>query len=246
MLVISISEYNLYASKLKHMVTETGSLIAQESAKEKKIIFEGAQGVMLCIDNGTYPFVTSSSPTASSVPLSTGLNPSYINNVIGIVKAYTTRVGVGALPTEIENTEPQVANHIREKGREFGTVTKRPRRVGWLDTVVLKHSVRVAGFTSLAITLLDVLDELDTIKIGYAYELDGKEINYIPGSNHVYKKCKVKYIEMPGWKQNITQIKTFNSLPQEAQNYINKIQELVGIKVSMFSVGPDRNQTIEI
>ena len=241
-----IDEYSVYAQKLKPMVIETGSLLASEAQQNKKIIFEGAQGVMLCLENGTYPYVTSSSPTASSVPLAAGLNPSYINNVLGIVKAYTTRVGAGALPTEIEKTEPSIANHIREKGREYGTVTKRPRRIGWLDTVVLKHSARVSGFNGLAITLIDVLDEVDTIKIGYAYELDGKEINYIPGSNQTYGKCQVKYIQMPGWKQDTSKVKSFESLPTEAQNYINKIQELVGVKVKMFSVGPDRNQTIKI
>ena len=240
------NEYKVYAKLLAHRVTETGSLIAKAANEGKEIIFEGAQGVMLCLDNGTYPYVTSSSPTASSIPLATGLNPSYISNVTGIVKAYTTRVGTGAMPTRIEESDPELAAHIRKVGHEFGTVTGRPRFIGWLDTVLLKHATRVSGLTDLSIMLLDVLDDLDTIKIGYAYELDGKEIDFIPGSNAVYDSVKVKYIEMPGWKQDTTNVKTWEELPKEAQNYILKIQELVGVKVSMFSVGPDRTQTVNI
>ena len=240
------NEYKEYAKILAHRITETGALIAKAADEGKEIIFEGAQGVMLCLDNGTYPYVTSSSPTASSIPLAAGLNPSYISRVTGIVKAYTTRVGTGALPTRIEESDPEIAQHIRKVGREYGTVTGRPRWVGWLDTVVLKHATRVSGLTDLSIMLLDVLDELDTIKIGYAYELDGKEIDYIPGSNRVYESVKVKYVEMPGWKQDITGVKTWDELPVEAQNYILKIQELVGVKVSIFSVGPDRTQTITL
>ena len=240
------SEYDAYAAELKPLVTETGSLLAKLANDGKKIVFEGAQGVMLCIDNGTYPYVTSSSPTASSIPLGAGLNPSYIHDVTGIVKAYTTRVGTGALPTEIEHTDPELAHHIREVGREYGTVTGRPRRIGWLDTVVLKHSARVSGLTNLAVTLVDVLDELETVKIGYAYILDGKEIDYIPGSNKRYEECEVKYLEMPGWKQDTTKVTSFDELPVEAQNYLLKIQELVGVEISIFSVGPDRLQTIDM
>lgn len=237
-------EYKTYAEKIKHMVVETSSMLDNLITDGKEVVFEGAQGVMLCIENGSYPYVTSSSPTSSSVPLGTGLSTKHINDTIGIVKAYSTRVGTGALPTEIKNKE--LNNYIREKGNEYGTVTGRPRRVGWLDTVVLKHAARVSGFTELAITLLDVLDGLDTIKIGYAYEKDGKEINFIPGSNDEYEKYNVKYIEMPGWKKDITKITSFDELPQKAKNYILKIQELVGVKISMFSVGPDRKQTIYV
>ena len=241
-----VNEYEVYAKKLAHMVTETGALIAKVAEEGKEIIFEGAQGVMLCLDNGTYPYVTSSSPTASSIPLATGLNNSYISDVIGIVKAYTTRVGTGALPTRIEESDPEIAHHVRKVGREYGTVTGRPRWIGWLDTVVLKHAARVSGLTELSIMLVDVLDQIETIKIGYAYELNGKEIDYIPGSNKVYETVKVKYIELPGWKEDITKVKTWEELPVNAQNYIKKIQELVGVPVKIFSVGPDRTQTIEV
>ena len=237
-------EYKEYAKQLSHFVTETGSLLESLIEEGKEVVFEGAQGVMLCIENGSYPYVTSSSPTASSVPLGTGLSTKHVQDAIGIVKAYSTRVGTGALPTEIKDVE--LNNYIRETGREYGTVTGRPRRIGWLDTVVLKHAVRVSGLTELAVTLLDVLDELETIKIGYAYDKDGEEINYIPGSNAEFETYGVKYIEMPGWKTDITNVTSFEQLPIEAQNYILKIQELVGAKVSMFSVGPDRKQTIYI
>lgn len=240
------NEYKEYAKILAPLVRETGSMLADELDNGKSAVFEGAQGVMLCIENGTYPYVTSSSPTASSIPLGTGLNPSYINRVTGIVKAYTTRVGAGALPTILEEVNPQLAEHIRVRGREFGTVTGRPRTVGWLDAVVLKHAKRVSGLTDLTVTLLDVLDELDEIKIAYAYELDGQEINYIPGSNPQFAKCQPKYVTMKGWKKDITGVKTYNDLPQETKDYLSKIEELTGIPVTMFSVGPDREQTIEI
>lgn len=240
------NEYQDYAKKLKPLVCETGHFLAQELQKGKTAVFEGAQGVMLCIDNGTYPYVTSSSPTASAIPVGTGLNNSYITDVIGIVKAYSTRVGTGAMPSENLKDAPEINNHIREKGREYGTVTGRPRRVGWLDTVVLKHSARVSGLSELTITLLDVLDELDEIKICYAYELDGKQIDYIPGSNSVYAKVKPVYITLKGWKTDITNVRSFDQLPENAKKYLKKIEELVNIPIKMFSVGPDRKQTIEI
>ena len=239
-----VDEYKVYAKKLKSKVVETGSMLAKLIDDGKEVVFEGAQGVMLCIDNGTYPYVTSSSPTAASVPLGAGLAPHHVGGAMGIVKAYTTRVGTGALPTEIE--DEKLNAYIREKGREYGTVTGRARRIGWLDTVVLKHSARVSGLTEVAITLLDVLDELEEIKIGYAYELDGKEIDYIPGSNETYESVKVKYITLPGWKQDTTKVTSFEELPKNAQTYIMKVQELMGVKISIFSVGPDREQTIYI
>ncbi|MCP4336960.1 MAG: adenylosuccinate synthase [Mycoplasma sp.] len=241
---VLFDEYKEYAKKLAPFVIETGSFLQKEIEEGKEVLFEGAQGVMLCIENGTYPFVTSSSPTASAVPLYTGLSTKHIVNTIGIVKAYTTRVGAGSLPTEIK--EEEINELIRERGREYGTVTKRPRRVGWLDTVVLKHSARVSGLTELTITLLDVLDTMETIKIGYEYILNGKEINYIPGSNEEYNKVEVKYIELPGWKEDITKVKSFEELPENTKKYIKKIEELVGVPVKIFSVGPDREQTIKI
>ncbi|MCK5867636.1 MAG: adenylosuccinate synthase, partial [Mycoplasmataceae bacterium] len=239
-------EYKEYAKILAPLVKETGSLLAKEIEAGKSVVFEGAQGVMLCIENGTYPYVTSSSPTASSIPLGAGINPSYIQNVTGIVKAYTTRVGTGAMPTNIEEKEPEMAQYIRKTGREFGTVTGRPRLIGWLDTVLLKHATRVSGLTDLTVTLLDVLDELDEIKICHEYKLNGEVIDYIPGSNAMYEKCEPQYMVMKGWKTNTTKIKTYNDLPVETKEYLRTIEKLVGVPVTRFSVGPDREQTIDI
>ena len=237
-------EYSEYAKILKKYVVDTGTLIYESYKKNKSIIFEGAQGIMLCIENGTYPFVTSSSPTASGIPLYTGTNTSIINNVMGVVKAYTTRVGAGAFPSKIK--DEKIAHYIREVGHEYGTVTGRPRDIGWLDTVILKYGKRVAGITEICITLLDVLDHLDTIKIAYKYKLNGKEIKSVPASNEGFSEIDVEYLEMPGWKTSIVNAKSWDDLPINAQKYIRKIEELTGLKVTLISVGPDREQTFSI
>ena len=239
-------EYKSYAKQLKSFVVDTGVMLEEQINKSKKVIFEGAQGVMLCVENGNYPFVTSSSPTASAVPLGTGLNNTHINSVIGIVKAYSTKVGTGALPTSLEIVNPKLASEIREKGREYGTVTGRPRKIGWLDAVALRHAKRVAGTTELTITLLDVLDDLEEINIANKYILDGKEIDFVPSSDDLYEQCKPVYIKVKGWKKDITQIKNYKELPKEAKDYLKKIEELIGLPITRFSVGPDRKQTIEI
>ncbi len=199
--------------------------------------------VLLCIDHGTYPYVTSSSPTASSVPQNTGIAPRYVDNVLGVCKAYTTRVGEGPFPTELEGP---TADAIRERGHEYGTVTGRPRRVGWLDAVVLNHTRRVSGIDYLALMLFDVLSGLDTVKICVAYELDGERIETMPSTIPQFQRCKPIYIEMPGWKEDITGIKSFEELPQAAQDYVRKIEELTRIKVAVLSVGPDRMQTVRL
>ena len=236
-------EYIQYATKLKPFVCDTSLLLEEEIEKNSKILFEGAQGVMLCLDHGTYPYVTSSSPTGASVPLNSGVAPRHIQDVLGICKAYTTRVGEGPFPTEIYG---ELADQIRERGHEYGTVTKRPRRVGYLDCVALNYARRVSGINHLALMLFDVLSGIETLKICYAYELDGKRVNTIPSTNQEYSRVKPLYIEMPGWKEDITTITSFDDLPQNAKNYILKIEELTKIKVSLFSVGPDRTQTIQL
>ncbi len=235
------NEYKEYAKKIKPYVCDTSILLEEEIEKNSKILFEGAQGCMLCLDHGTYPYVTSSSPTASSVPLNCGIAPSYINKVIGVAKAYNTRVGEGPFPTEIHD---ELGSYIRERGHEYGTVTKRPRRVGWFDSVVLNHTRRVSGINYLAIMLFDVLSGLDKVKICRAYELDGKEINYIPASLDEYARCKPIYIELDGWKEDITNVHSYDELPQNAKNYLKKIEELTKTKIAMISVGPDRMQTM--
>lgn len=235
------NEYKEYAKLIKPYVCDTSVLLNEEIEKGSRILCEGAQGVMLCMDHGTYPFVTSSSPTAASVPLNTGIAPWLVNKAIGVTKAYSTRVGEGAFPTELKNS---IGDHIREVGHEYGVTTGRPRRVGWFDSVILRHTKRVSGLTGLAVTLLDVLTGLDKIKICVAYKLDGKEITHVPASIKDFAKCEPVYIELDGWNEDITHVTSFEELPINAQNYLKKIEEIVGVKVSIFSVGPDRTQTV--
>jgi adenylosuccinate synthase len=235
------NEYVEYGRQIKPFVCDTSELLENEIEKGSKVLFEGAQGVMLCIDHGTYPYVTSSSPTAASVPLNAGIAPRYINNVLGICKAYTTRVGEGPFPTEIEG---DLAHYIRERGHEYGTVTKRPRRVGWLDAVALNYARRVSGINYLSLMLFDVLSGLDEVKICYAYELDGKQINTVPATLAELERCKPVYITLKGWSEDITHVTSYEELPLNAKNYIDTIEKLTGVSVDMFSVGPDRVQTI--
>ena len=237
------NEYIEYGKRIKKYVCDTSVLLNDEIEAGKKVLFEGAQGVMLCIDHGTYPYVTSSSPTASSVPLNTGIAPRYIDTVLGICKAYNTRVGEGPFPTEIEG---DLATYIRERGHEYGTVTKRPRRVGYLDAVALNHARRVSGVNYLSLMLFDVLSGLKTLKICYAYELDGKQINYVPATISELERVKPVYVELPGFDEDITKVTSFDELPENAKAYIRKVEELTKTKVAMFSVGPDRKQTIQL
>lgn len=235
------NEYLGYGEKLRKHICDTSILLNKLIQEDKKVLFEGAQGVMLCIDNGTYPFVTSSSPTAASVPLGAGIAPKYIDNVLGICKAYTTRVGAGPFPTEIEG---DLANYIRERGHEYGTVTGRPRRVGYLDCVALRHACRVSGVTHLSIMLFDVLSGMEKLKICVGYELDGKQVDYVPSCLSALERCKPVYEELPGWKEEIMDVRNYDELPAAAKGYIRRIEELTGVEVAVVSVGPDRTQTI--
>lgn len=237
------NEYVEYGKQLRPYVCDTSLLLEEEIEKGSKILFEGAQGVMLCLDHGTYPYVTSSSPTGASVPLNAGIAPKYIDNILGICKAYTTRVGEGPFPTELDG---ELACYIRERGHEYGTVTKRPRRVGYLDCVALNYARRVSGINYLALMLVDVLSGLDTIKICHAYELDGEVIHTVPATLEEYNRCKPLYIELPGWQEDITGVTSFEELPQAAKQYIKKIEELTKTEIALFSVGPDRKQTIRL
>lgn len=234
-------EYLEYGKRIAPYVADTSLLLNQEIENGKRILFEGAQGVMLCIEQGTYPYVTSSSPSASAVPLNAGISPMAITDVVGVTKAYSTRVGGGAFPTEFED---DIARQIREVGHEYGTTTGRPRRIGWLDAVVLKHTKRVSGLTGLAIMLLDVLTGIETIKICSHYELDGQLINYVPGNYEDFIRVIPKYIELPGWVEDITQVQSFDELPLNAKNYLLTIEKLTGVPITLFSVGPDRKQTV--
>jgi len=238
-----LKEYLEYGEILKPYITDTSILIQDALDYHQKILFEGAQGTMLCIEHGTYPYVTSSSPTAASVPLACGIAPQTINEVVGITKAYTTRVGSGAFPTEFED---ETAKRIREVGNEYGTTTGRPRRIGWLDTVILRHAKRINGITGLSIMLLDVLSGLEEVKICTSYRLNGKIITSVPANYDDFSNCEPIYTSYPGWSENITNVTSFEELPRNCQNYLRAIEEYSGIKVTIFSVGPDRKQTVTL
>ena len=234
-------EYKEYAKVLAPMVEDTGAFLDECFQAGKKVLFEGAQGTMLDIDYGTYPFVTSSNPGANGACSGASVGPLYFSDVVGIVKAYTTRVGAGAFPTELHN---ELGDQIREAGHEYGTVTKRPRRVGWFDAVVVNQSRRMSSLTGISLMLLDVLTGIDTLKLCTAYKLDGKEIHSLPANIEDLERCVPVYEEMPGWREDISSVTSFEELPVNAQNYIKRIEELVHCPVIMFSVGPDRKQTI--
>jgi adenylosuccinate synthase len=236
-------EYSGYAKALKPFVENTSKYVNEAISKGSKVLFEGAQGTLLCLDHGTYPFVTSSSPTAASVPINVGIAPWLIQGAVGVTKAYTTRVGEGPLPTELFN---QIGSDIREKGHEYGTTTGRPRRVGWLDLVLIKHAKLSGGLSGLAVTLLDVLSGQPEIMVCTAYELDGKIIDEVPSLISDFERVKPIYTTLKGWSEDITDVKSYNDLPINTKNYLRFIEEETGIPVVIFSVGPDRNQTIEV
>lgn len=227
----------------KKHVADTSLFLNESYVNNKKILFEGAQGIMLCLDHGTYPFVTSSSPTASSIPLNTGVNTKFVDNVVGISKAYSTRVGEGAFPTEFED---EIAKTIREVGHEYGTTTGRPRRIGWFDSVVVRHSVRVGSVNTLSIMLLDVLTGLDELKICTHYKLDGEVIDYVPSNINDFEKCEPVYISTPGWSEDITGVTSYEQLPANAKTYLELLAKYCETEISIFSVGPDRAQTVVV
>lgn len=233
-------EYYAFGQKMKPYVTDTSYLINEALDQNKHVLFEGAQGVMLDVDHGTYPFVTSSNPIASGAATGAGIGPSRINQVIGVCKAYTSRVGDGPFPTELLN---EIGDHIRDVAHEYGVVTKRPRRIGWLDAVVLRHAKRVSGLTYLSLNCLDVLSGLKTVKIATAYKLDGEVIDYYPANNRELERCEPIYEELPGWDEDITGCSTIAELPDNAQNFLQRVSELVGLPLDTFAVGPDREQT---
>ena len=234
-------EYYEYGQQIKQYVCDTSVLLNDALDNGKRVLFEGAQGVMLDIDQGTYPFVTSSNPLAGGVTIGSGIGPSKVTKVVGVCKAYTSRVGDGPFPTELFD---EIGSRIREVGREYGTTTGRPRRVGWFDSVVMRHSKRVSGITNLCLNSIDVLTGLETVKICVAYrKSNGEEISHYPASLVELGQCEPVYEELPGWTEDITGCRKLEELPIEAQNYVRRVSELVGVKISTFSVGPDRNQT---
>ena len=215
--------------------------IDQFKSENKKILFEGAQGILLDVDHGTYPYVTSSNTVAASAATGSGCGPNSINFVLGITKAYTTRVGEGPFPTELTD---DIGNHLGERGHEFGTVTSRKRRCGWFDGVLVRQTIKISGINGIALTKLDVLDELDEINVCVAYELKGKEIDYFPAAVEDQLNVKPVYKKFKGWKSNTQGIKKFEDLPNNAKTYIKAIEEFIETKISSISTSPEREDTI--
>ncbi|NPV89210.1 MAG: adenylosuccinate synthase [Firmicutes bacterium] len=236
-----LDKYLEYAEEIRPYVTDTSIIVYKALKEGKKVLFEGAQGTLLDIDHGTYPFVTSSHPVAGGAMVGAGIGPTYINRVIGVVKAYTTRVGGGPFPTELLD---DLGQQIRERGREYGTTTGRPRRCGWLDTVILRYAVRVNGLSELAITKLDILDEMETIKICTAYRYKGQIIEELPSTLAELAHCEPIYEEWPGWMADITRIQTQEELPLSARNYLRRIEQLTETPINLIAVGPERHKTI--
>jgi adenylosuccinate synthase len=236
-----IKKYQEYGQLLKKYLMDVSLYLNQAIKEDKKILFEGAQGTLLDVDHGTFPYVTSSHPIAGGACVGTGVGPTKIDKVIGITKAYTTRVGRGPLPTEMQG---EMEEYIRQKGREFGATTGRPRRCGWFDAVVVNYAVRINGMDSVALTKIDVLSDLDKIKICTSYKSDGKLIKEFPASLETLQKCIPVYEEMKGWKKDISQVTNYEDLPPQLKAYIHRIEELIKTKMVILSVGPQRRQTI--
>ncbi len=234
-------QYLAYGEQLRPYAGNVSELLDRARRQGKNILFEGAQGTHLDIDHGTYPFVTSSNVVAGGACSGAGMGPTRIDNVIGICKAYTTRVGGGPFPTELED---EVGKHLQEVGVEFGSTTGRPRRCGWLDMVVLKNAARLNGLTSLAITKLDVLSGLEQIRIATSYVHGTSSMENFPNECFTLESCKPSYMDFEGWSEDITAARTFSDLPAKTQSYLRAIEELAEIPLSIVSVGPEREQTI--
>ena len=236
-----IKKYREYGQLLKKYVIDVSLYLNQAINKDKEILFEGAQGTLLDIDHGTFPYVTSSNPIAGGACIGTGVGPTKIDRVMGITKAYTTRVGRGPFPTEMQG---ELEEYTRQKGGEFGATTGRPRRCGWFDAVLVNYAVRINGMDSMVLTKIDVLSDFDKIKICTSYKYNGETIKEFPVNLEILENCIPVYEEMEGWKGDISQITKYEDLPQQLKVYIRRIEELVRTKVVIISVGPKRSQTI--
>lgn len=236
-----INNYREYAQRIKPFVKDTSSVLYEAIKSNKNILFEGAQGTLLDVDLGTYPFCTSSNASVGGICTGLGIGPMAINKIIGVMKAYVTRVGSGPFPTEMPS---ELGDRIRIKGDEFGATTGRPRRCGWFDAVAGRYAVRVNGITSIALTKLDILDDIDPILICKAYEYNGQLIQDFPSNYDVLNKCKPVYESMEGWLSNTSSITNYKDLPKNARRYIERITELVETKVDFVTVGPRRDQII--
>jgi len=234
-------QYCGYGEILRKYAADTTIVLHRDVAAGKRILFEGAQGTLLDVDHGTYPFVTSSSTCAGGACTGTGVSPRDIHEIVGISKAYVTRVGGGPFPTELEDADGE---KLRTTGHEFGATTGRPRRCGWFDSLVVRYAVRVNGLTGIALTKLDVLDDFDTIKICTGYSYNGKVLDELPANLEIFSQCRPVYEEMPGWKTDISGVRTFAELPEKARSYVKRLEELIGCPIVLVSVGPRRDQTI--
>ncbi|QIL51095.1 adenylosuccinate synthase [Weissella coleopterorum] len=235
-----VQEFLAYGAKLRPYITDTAVLVNDYLQAGRRVLFEGAQGALLDIDHGTYPYVTSSSPIGGGATIGAGVGPTKIQNVIGVMKAYTSRVGDGPFPTELFDA---TGDQIREVAHEYGVVTGRPRRIGWLDTVVMRHAARVGGFTHLSLNSLDVLSGIKVLKLAVAYEIDGEKITHYPASFKDLERVKPVYEELPGWDEDITEVKRRSDLPQNAQRYLARVEELIETPLYTFAVGPSNEQT---
>ena len=236
-----LEEYQGYAERLRPLVTDTIPLVNEEIAAGRKVLFEGAQATMLDIDYGTYPYVTASHPISGGVTIGAGVAPRKIDKVVGVVKAYCTRVGEGPFPTEQLN---EIGEKLREAGHEFGTVTGRPRRTGWLDAVVVRHAGLLSGIDYMAVTRLDILDGFDEIKICTGYKYKGELLKGVPASLNVLAEVEPVYETFPGWKTDISGMRSYEELPDRARKYLERMAEVTGIALGIISVGPSREQTI--
>jgi adenylosuccinate synthase len=236
-----IEQYAAYADRLRPHVGDSSLAIYEAVQKRRNILFEGAQGTLLDLDHGTYPYVTSSNPVAGGACVGAGVGPTIIDRVIGVAKAYTTRVGEGPFPTELHG---EMGEHLCDRGAEFGTTTGRQRRCGWFDAVIGRYAVRINGLDCLAITKLDVLDELDEIQVCVAYEIDGQRCDHFPSNSRRFANCRPIYKTVPGWKQSTTHCRSLDDLPKQALDYLKILAELMEVPIAIVSLGASRDQTI--
>ena len=238
-----IETYVAYGERLRPYIIDTSVYLDDAIDQGKGILFEGSQGTLLDIDHGSYPYVTSSNTTAGGACTGAGSGPTRIDEVVGVVKAYTTRVGNGPFPTELTG---EMGERIRDIGHEYGATTGRPRRCGWLDTVIVRMAKRINGLSSIAVTRLDILDQLEEIRICTHYLRNGERVDHFPADLNVLAECVPVYETLPGWQTDATKCRTYDSLPDKAKSYLTRISELSGVKITIVSVGPDREETISV
>ena len=236
-----VKQYGTLGQELRPMIADTNTWLLDAVDQQKSILFEGAQGALLDIDHGTFPYVTSSNSSGVGVPAGSGLPPKWVHKVIGVAKCYSTRVGGGPFPTELDN---EIGERIRQVGNEFGTTTGRPRRCGWFDAVAVRYTARLSGADALAMMMLDVLAGLEEIQVCTSYRIEGRQIDYFPSHVDDLRKVEPVYETLPGWSEDVTGARSIDDLPENAINYVRRISQLVGIPVEVISIGPDRAQTI--